>query len=296
MKKLSLYVFLVLILVLQQNAYSGKIKNFSAFYDKDFNFNKELKIADPKNKIIIVFNHGQKYADVKGRNCDKFSTPVNMISMAGDKINEKEILVYNFCTGKLLGDSSRHFWSNKWSPPYKGKTKLSKRVDVNLELVEKFVELGVPRKQIIITGHSCGGLVTLLLASQHLDKFGGAISLNHACYGKLSEKKKNYDKLYQKLPAVAWQRDKEITIIKKSKNMPILIFTHPLDKWDGLYSDWVEEIPGVTRVIISNNYSINGKDCKKGGHKIHKYHRITTAVCFQEFNAMIKEYIASRIK
>ena len=117
---------IIVLLIFSSSAYAGKIKNFSAFYDKDFNYDKKLKVDDPKNKIIIVFNHGQKYADVKGRNCDKYSTPVNMISLAGDKISGKEIMVYNFCTGKLAGDSSKNFWSNKWKPPYKGKTKLSR--------------------------------------------------------------------------------------------------------------------------------------------------------------------------
>ena len=158
------------------------------------------------------------------------------------------------------------------------------------------MELGVPHKQIIITGHSCGGLVTLLLTSQYLEKFGGGIAMNHACYGRLSEKKKNYDKVYQDLPSVAWQRDKEISIISQGKNMPILIFTHPLDKWNGLYSDWVEKIPGVKRIIISENYTIKGRDCKKGGHVAYKYHRIATAACFQEYNSTIKKYIVSRIK
>ena len=130
MKKLFLYVLFVLMFVFQQNAYSGPIKNFSAFYDKDFNFSKELKVDDPTNKIILVFNPGQQYADVKGRKCDKYSTPVNLISMAGDKIDGKEIMVYNFCTGKLDGDSSKIFWSNKWKPPYKGKTKLEKRMSM----------------------------------------------------------------------------------------------------------------------------------------------------------------------
>ena len=40
--------------------------------------------------------------------------------------------------------------------------------------------------------------------------------------------------------------------------MSILVFTHQLDKWDGLYSDWVEKIPGVKRIIISEDKTING--------------------------------------
>ena len=54
-------------------------------------------------------------------------------------------------------------------------------------------------------------------------------------------------------------------------------------------SDWIEEIPGVKRVIISNDYSINGRDCKKGGHKICKYHRIVETECFQEYNSIINK-------
>ena len=295
MKKLPLYVISILMFI-QQNTYSASIKNFSAFYDKDFNFTKELKVNSPADKIIIVFNPGQRWSDVKTRACDKYSQPKNFISMAGDKIKGKEIMVYNFCTGELAGDSSKFFWSNNWKPPYKGKTKISKRVDANLQLIEKFVKLGVPRKQIIITGHSCGGLVVLLLAAQHLDKFGGAIAMNHACYGRLSESKENYDEVYKDLPSVAWQRDKEISIISASKSMPILVFTHPLDKWDGLLSAWVEKIPGVKRIIISKNYTVKGRDCKKGGHKEFKYHKIAIATCFQEYNSTIKEYIESRIK
>ncbi len=55
----------------------------------------------------------------------------------------------------------KHWWKSK--TPYVGKHKLDKRVEKNLELVEKFISMGVPRKQIIISGHSCGGLLTLML-------------------------------------------------------------------------------------------------------------------------------------
>ena len=57
-------------------------------------------------------------------------------------------------------------------------------------MVEKFVEIGVPRKQIIISGNSCGGLLTLMLLAAHPDKVGGGISYMQACFGKLSSKYK----------------------------------------------------------------------------------------------------------
>ena len=51
-------------------------------------------------------------------------------------------------------------------------------------------------------------------------------------------------------------RQQQINKIKKSKNLPVLVFTHPKDPYDGLLSDWVEEIPGVKRIVISEDKKI----------------------------------------
>ena len=67
-----------------------------------------------------------------------------------EKIVEKEIMVYLFCTNKLAGDDHKRLWyKKKFKPPYKGVTKLDKRVDANLKLVDSFLEKGVPKNQII---------------------------------------------------------------------------------------------------------------------------------------------------
>ena len=60
MKKLSLYVLFVLVFVLSKNAYSGSIKNFSAFYDKDFRIREDYKdIA--KDKCSVSVNYKFKF-------------------------------------------------------------------------------------------------------------------------------------------------------------------------------------------------------------------------------------------
>ena len=92
--------------------------------------------------------------------------------------------------------------------------------------------------------------------------------------------------------------------MKKSKNLSVLVFTHPKDPYDGLLSDWVEEIPGITRVIISNDRTINGKKCfrkglKKNGKewkkKLKNLHYIWEADSFQYYNPTILDYISSRV-
>ena len=290
---------------------NGKILK-SGFITKSASVNESIQIKDPKNKIIIIYNHGQNKNDGALKNeCIWVSQIRNQASLVDVEINNKKIMVYNFCTNYLAGDMSpKKYW--KFKEPYEGIHKLDKRIEKNLELVDKFVKIGVPRKQIIISGHSCGGLLTLMLLAAHPEKVGGGISYMQACYGKLS---KNYKvkkvgseealaKFAKKYPGGAELRQRQIDNIKKLNNVPVLAFTHPKDKYEGLLSDWLEEVPGVKRIVISEDFKINGKNCvikgndwqekvserKNGGHEMNQ------GLCFQYYNPVILDYIASRIK
>ena len=304
-------ILLVLVLLLfSSTAFAASI-NKSGFVDKKLKVNKKLQVSDPSNKIIIIYNHGSNETDRKTKFCFWGKDPVkNMASLVGDKVNGKEIMVYLFCTHKLQGDmgKKKNVWHN-WQPPYKGTTKIERRVEANLNLVENFVSMGVPRKQIIITGHSCGGWTTLMLTSQYMDKVGGGIALNAACYWELSKRYKvakigegaALEKFAKKYPGLKALRDTQINIIKKSKSLPILVFTHPKDPYEGLLFDWIEEIPEVKRIIISEGFEIDGVKCKIGSKSFKEEgwpggHDIDLAECFQYYNPVIKEYIASRIK
>ena len=307
MKKILLILTLLLF---SSTAFAAAI-NKSGFVDKNLKVNKKLQVSDPSNKIIIIYNHGSNETDRKTKYCFWGKDPVkNMASLVGDKVNGKEIMVYLFCTHKLEGDmgKKKNVWHN-WQPPYKGTTKIERRVEANLNLVENFVSMGVPRKQIIITGHSCGGWTTLMLTSQYMDKVGGGIALNAACYWTLSKQFKvaeigeeaALEKFAKKYPGLKALRDTQINIIKKSKSLPILVFTHPKDPYEGLLFDWIEEIPEVKRIIISEDFEIDGVKCKVGSKSLKEEgwpngHDIDQAECFQYYNPVIKEYIASRIK
>ena len=310
MKKIFLVVTFSLILCSNVFA-NGKILK-SGFITKSASVNEGMNIEDPKNKIIIIYNHGQNKNDKAIKNeCIWVNQIKNQASLVDVEINGKKIMVYNFCTNYLAGDMSpKKYW--KFKEPYEGIHKLDKRIEKNLELVDKFVKIGVPRKQIIISGHSCGGLLTLMLLAAHPDKVGGGISYMQACYGKLSKQYKvkkvgseeALAKFAKKYPGGAELRQRQIDNIKKLNRVPVLAFTHPKDKYEGLLSDWLEEVPGVKRIVISENFKINGKNCvvkgndwqenvskrKNGGHEMNQ------GLCFQYYNPVILDYIASRIK
>ena len=309
MKKIFLIFTFILFSTLVYAGPNDKIKE-SGFINKRVELIKTFEIKDPKNKIILIYNHGQDENDTV-KQCTWVSMLRNHASLIDQEVNGKKIMVYNLCSDHLSGDmsSKKDWWYLKPQPKiYEGKHILDKRVELNIKLVEKFVDAGIPRKQIFVTGHSCGGLTTLLFMSRYPDKVGGGISYMQACFGKLSKnykvKKKGIEKAMAKFRKKNQGphdlRQKMNDEIKNNLRVPILAFTHPKDAYEGLLSDWLEEIPDVKRIVISENYKIDGKKCiKKGGDwskPIKKGHDMDVGLCFQYYNPTILEYIASRIQ
>ena len=307
MKKIFLIFTFILFSTLVY-ASDDKIRE-SGFINKKARLIKGFEIKDPKNKIILIYNHGQNEND-SVRGCSWISMLRNHSSLVAQEVNGKKIMVYNLCSDHLKGDMSqkKDWWYLKPQPKiYMGKHILDKRVELNLELIEKFVKIGVPRKQIFITGHSCGGLTTLLFMSRYPEKVGGGISYMQACFGKLSHKYKvkklgvemAMEKFRKKNQGPHDLRQKMNDEIKNNLKTPLLAFTHPKDKYEGLLSDWLEEIPSVKRIVISQDFKVNGKKCIRKGddwsESVKKGHDMDLGLCFQYYNPEILNYIASRI-
>ncbi|MFL2898038.1 MAG: hypothetical protein ACJZ4G_00310 [Candidatus Pelagibacter sp.] len=90
-------------------------------------------------------------------------------------------------------------------------------------------------------------------------------------------------------------RQMQIDEIKKSQNLPVLVFSHPKDRFDGLLTDWVEEISGVKRIVISEDNKIDGKKCNVWGKALKNYHDMDRADCFIYYNSTILDFISSKI-
>tara|TARA_Y100001958_G_C21187391_1_gene516161 strand:+ start:141 stop:1061 length:921 start_codon:yes stop_codon:yes gene_type:complete len=291
------------------HAHSDKLLK-SGFLSGEWEINTKFKVSNPKDKIVLILNHGSARNDKPSKNCQWKNNVRNFASLSGKKVNDKEILVYNFCTDNLGGDNWKIFWKSKYIE-YSGTPKLEKRLKANNDLIDKFIKLGVPKNQIFITGHSCGGWLTMMYFSKYPNKIAGGISTHHACYGKLSNKYKvkkvgveeALRKFEQKKPVASSFRKSQIKDISEVKNLPVLIFTHPKDPFDGLLSDWVNNIPGVDRIIISEDYKINNKSCNRIGENngkrwtepLNNGHHMSFADCFQFYNSKILEFIESKI-
>ena len=316
MKKFLYIVTLAIILI--SNSYADKIlksgyliptKNWS----DEIKINETFKLSNTKEKIVLIYNHGSDSMDHKTKNCAWVNQLRNFAQLAGNIINDKKIVVYLNCQGHLEGDlgatiSNIRYFTSKWEGPYPGISKMDRRVEGNLELVKKFVNMGVPKKQIIITGHSCGGWATLLFTAKYMNEVGGGIALMPACNYIISKKmkvkkigiEKALDKLRKNYPGIANLREKHIKTMEDG-NAPVLIFTHPMDYYEGLTSDWMDDVPNFKRIVISNDRKIDGKKCtikgKDWSEPLKKNtHTIDFADCFLFYHPTIKDYIASRIK
>ena len=108
-------------------------------------------------------------------------------------------------------------------------------------------------------------------------------------------------KFKEKKPAQYDLRSQYNDEILKNLKVPLLAFTHPKDPFEGLTSDWLDQIDGMNRVVISEDYTIDGKKCfKLGKQKSDKFkvkdgHSMDQATCFRYYNPVILEYIGSRI-
>ena len=312
------FISIVVLIFLSCNTYADKLLNSGYLvptkkWEDEIKIDETFQISGPKDKIVIIYNHGSDSMDHKTKNCAWVNQLRNFAQLAGDVIKGKEILVYLNCQGHLEGDlgatiSNIKYFTSKWEGPYPGISKMDRRVEGNLELVKKFVNIGVPKKQIIITGHSCGGWATLLFTAKHMNEVGGGIALMPACNYIISKKmkvkkigiEKALDKLRKNYPGIASLREKHINTMVDG-NAPVLIFTHPMDYYEGLTSDWMNDVPNFKRIVISNDKKINGKKCKISGKNWSEpvkknTHTIDYADCFLFYHPTIKEYIASRIK
>ena len=90
MKKLFLYVLFVLMFVFQQNAYSGPIKNFSAFYDSGGSIGKRYRRQDEAGTPFGITIDHDTLSDntVTLRNRDTMQQSRIAIDRINDVIND----------------------------------------------------------------------------------------------------------------------------------------------------------------------------------------------------------------
>ena len=119
-------LFIIIFSILINPLYAGpkdKVKKSGFISKKNIHpIENDFNIDDPKNKIILIYNHGQNRNDFVS-NCSWVSMLRNHASLIDQEVNGKKIMVYNLCSDHLRGDMSqeKNWWSKKPPKVYKGK-------------------------------------------------------------------------------------------------------------------------------------------------------------------------------
>ncbi len=330
-------IFLPLLLIFACSAVSAEIKcmNKSGFINEKFNYlKKNYKIDDPSNTLIFLFNHGDKGdRAAKKDDCPFWKQYIkNVVELSKEDFGAKKNLVYLVNTKPLWGDAYKDKKSKtKWLPfpggKYPGKTKTEKKIDLTNEIIDKFLALGIKPNNIIISGHSCGGWLTLLYTARHPEKVRGGIAYHPACYGELSaykiwteegmddylwdyndhEESSNTSKTCDTKDRYKWEyacsrnylkkRDKEISEIQGTKNLRIAVIHNDEDPYGGKTSAWLKNIKSINFIetpTSKENWKINGKSCKaKTSKQWYGYgygHHVMEAKCMPEYFPQIVKY------
>ena len=106
------FLITLILICLTSSAFADKMTN-NGFLSNKVNYSKDQKISDPENKILLIYNHGQKNHDGPSSDCAWKEGMKNISSLVGEKVKDKEILVYLLCTGKLKGDDYKRYGIKK---------------------------------------------------------------------------------------------------------------------------------------------------------------------------------------
>ena len=280
--------------------------------DKYKYLKKDHKFKDPKNTIIFLFNHGGKGDRAAKKDDCPFTKKYikNVMDLSNEDFGINNSLVYLVNTKPLWGDAYKNKKSKtKWLPfpggNYPGKTKTEKKIDLTNEIIDNLIQRGIDSNNIIISGHSCGGWVTLLYVAKYPKKVRGGIAYHPACYGELTvykiwtekgrddylwdyndheykdnSKKVGISKTCDTQDKYAWEyacaknylqkRSSEIKIIKNAENPRVVVIHNEDDGYEGKTSKWLKDIKSIEFIQTptkNQNYKINKKSCKGAKYK-----------------------------
>ena len=100
MRKILLIFTFILFSTLAYAGPNDKI-NESGFINKEVRLIKNFEIKDPKNKIILIYNHGQDENDI-AINCTWVSMLRNHASLIDQEVNGKKIAILGFALTEAI--------------------------------------------------------------------------------------------------------------------------------------------------------------------------------------------------
>lgn len=261
MKIFSFTLLLISILIVL-NGCSTRTSNSSFYYPQKIKLSGEkntsiiLKVKDPANKVVIIYTPGSNH-NFKPTSC----TPHNINSTYGipnvindltkNKIDNKQVIIDGYCS-IAIGKDTDEVSSSITKPQARAKDLIHR--------IQQYINMGVPAKQIFVSGQSIGGWSSLLVIKELFDQIGGVIAFAPAFSGHYATRNDFWTKLQKR----------ENNYLKNTKSINGLVYIFNKDryyKFDDL--DFLNSIPNLELIKLSDE--IMSKQSKS--ICINKYNR-----------------------
>ena len=250
---------------------------------------------------MIIYNHGSDKGEACLNHCNKGSMNVPEVirNLHNKKINDLTIKIYRMCAG--VRGLKEYDWvrvHDLWRQEenvngfiemsdFDGikmydKLKQMSKKKITLDKVNELIEKGFTN--IVLTGHSCGAMVSLHLTSSYSDKVKGSIAINPACGGTIKYRKE--------WPAWGALRDHWANILAQKLEINSLVFIHNEDQYENIQT--LSFLTKINKVQIVDFTDINCEPAYGANHhELAVYPKEDN--CFAKWEAKNK-YIINYLK
>ena len=290
-------VFLCIFIFFTTNSHSNSkfdkdLKKFSkdnGFIDNKGKVYPKNEVADKKNTILIIYNHGSSN-DQRTDECTNTDNNVPQVirDLHNKEIKNFYIKIYRLCTG-AKGWSKKEqtkMWKaheksgklaielkDKDGAPLINKQKQNQRRRVIKEKVDSFIDEGF--KNIILAGHSSGGWQSIKIKAEFSELVKGVIGLNPGAGGTVQNRK----------DWPWWEDVRYYGFIENLSQLNAIIMTHDKDHFNS-----PKDYSLFSNLNSVKFVNLTESGCKKA-EPTKNYHGITLTKCYAEYEKKNKDII-----
>ena len=290
-------VFLCIFIFFTTNSHSNSkfdkdLKKFSkdnGFIDNKGKVYPKNEVADKKNTILIIYNHGSSN-DQRTDECTNTDNNVPQVirDLHNKEIKNFYIKIYRLCTG-AKGWSKKEqtkMWKaheksgklaielkDKDGAPLINKQKQNQRRRVIKEKVDSFIDEGF--KNIILAGHSSGGWQSIKIKAEFSELVKGVIALNPGAGGTVQNRK----------DWPWWEDVRYYGFIENLSQLNAIIMTHDKDHFNS-----PKDYSLFSNLNSVKFVNLTESGCKKA-EPTKNYHGITLTKCYAEYEKKNKDII-----
>jgi len=222
---------------------------------------KTFEIKDPKDKIVVLFNHGTS-SNFQVSSCRPARFPISLNFLEHETIGGKQVLIFHLCSYSVENRSTL------------GSLHKTRAKEISL-IIKYFGTKGIPENRILVTGQSWGGWSTLYYFAKYKPNIMGTITFAPGIHGRTQDRQEQSEVIRGAIEFF------------KGTRINGLVFSHPKDPLFPTrpYHNFVKNVDGLT--LITDEYCLD-----LPGRRAHGF---MYRSCSEPHNEQILTYIRNKL-